>query len=152
MRPEDTEAAAAIENENFSRPWKKQGFLDAVCSPNALYFVAEQEGEIVGYAGLWVALDEGEITNVSVKPPCWGQHVGRKLMNAMLEAGNRAGVVSFFLEVRESNVRAISLYTSCGFEAVGVRKNLYEAPTENGIIMCKLCNSSDRSAHSLRRP
>lgn len=137
MRPEDTEAAAAIEQENFSKPWKKEGFMDAVCSPNAIYFVAEEDGEIVGYAGLWAALDEGEITNVSVKSGCWGRHVGRALMNAMLEAGSRAGVASFFLEVRESNARAISLYRSCGFTEAGIRKNFYEAPTENALVMCK---------------
>lgn len=137
MCPEDTDAAAVIEEENFSKPWKKEGFMDAVRSPNALYFVAEEEGQIVGYAGLWAALDEGEITNVSVKSSCWGRHVGKSLMDAMLEAGERAGVTSFFLEVRASNARAIALYRSCGFEEAGIRKNFYEAPTENALVMCK---------------
>ena len=137
MCPRDIEAVAAIEKENFSKPWKKQDFLDAVQSPNTLYFVAEQDGEIVGYAGMWAALDEGEITNVSVKEACWGQHVGRALMDSMIEAGEKAGVASFFLEVRESNERAAALYSSCGFEAAGRRKDFYEDPAEDGLVMCR---------------
>ena len=112
MRPEDTTAAAQIEAENFSRPWMASGFLDAVHSAHAIYFVAELDGVITGYAGMWTALDEGEITNVSVRSSCWGKHIGRQLVEALVEAGRKAGVSSFFLEARQSNKRAIALYLS----------------------------------------
>lgn len=80
---EDVQAAAAIERENFSKPWKEKDFADAVRSSNALYLTAEIEEEIVGYAGMWIALDEGEITNVSVKKDRWGCAIGKKLMEAL---------------------------------------------------------------------
>lgn len=139
MRPEDAEAAAKIEAMNFSKPWKEEGFLCAVRSPNALYFVAEEEGQIVGYAGMWIAVDEGEITNVSVHPDCWGKKIGKSLMEAMETAGREAGVTSYFLEVRQSNMRAQNLYQACGFQNAGIRKNFYEAPLEHALVMCKQC-------------
>ena len=137
MKPEDIKAVAEIEQMNFSKPWKEEGFLSAVRTPNAIYFVAEEEGEIVGYAGMWVSLDEGEITNVSVHPEHWGKKTGRSLMDALENAGKKAGVTSFFLEVRQSNTRAQALYKTCGFRTAGIRKNFYEAPVEHAIVMCK---------------
>lgn len=134
---EDTEEAAFIEAENFSKPWKQKDFENAVCLPNTLYMVIENETGIIGYAGMWIALDEGEITNVSVKKNCWGQKAGTCLMEEFLKEAKIRGVSSFFLEVRESNKRARNLYRSLGFEEIDVRKNFYEAPTENGIVMCK---------------
>lgn len=134
---EDVQAAAAIERENFSKPWKEKDFADAVRSSNALYLTAEIEEEIVGYAGMWIALDEGEITNVSVKKDRWGCAIGKKLMEALEEEGNKTGVTAFFLEVRKSNERARNLYKHCGFQEAGIRKNFYESPVEDGIVMCK---------------
>ena len=84
MRPEDTTAAAQIEAENFSRPWMASGFLDAVHSAHAIYFVAELDGVITGYAGMWTALDEGEITNVSVRSSCGGTCGGRQKSRGLL--------------------------------------------------------------------
>ena len=134
---EDVQAAAAIERENFSKPWKEKDFADAVRSSNALYLTAEIEEKIVGYAGMWIALDEGEITNVSVKKDRWGCAIGKKLMEALEEEGNKTGVAAFFLEVRKSNERARNLYKHCGFQEAGIRKNFYESPVEDGIVMCK---------------
>ena len=134
---EDVQAAAAIERENFSKPWKEKDFADAVRSSNALYLTAEIEEEIVGYAGMWIALDEGEITNVSVKKDRWGCAIGKKLMEALEEEGNKPGVAAFFLEVRKCTERARNLYKHCGFQEAGLRKNFYESPVEDGIVMCK---------------
>ena len=59
------------------------------------------------------------------------------IMKEFLEEAKKRGGVSFFLEVRESNMRARNLYRSFGFEEISVRRNFYEAPIENGIVMCK---------------
>ena len=66
MTIEDAEETAQIEVENFSKPWKQKDFEDAVRSKNTLYMVIENQDEIIGYAGMWLVLDEGEITNVSI--------------------------------------------------------------------------------------
>ena len=76
MTIEDAEEIAQIEAENFSKPWKQKDFEDAVHSKNTLYMVIENQNEIIGYAGMWLVLDEGEITNVSIKKSCWGQRAG----------------------------------------------------------------------------
>ena len=92
---------------------------------------------MVGYIGMWTVLDEGEITQVSVKRECQGRHIGRRLLEMLEEEGKRAGVASFFLEVRRSNAPAIHLYENCGFSVQGIRKNFYENPREDGILMEK---------------
>ena len=86
---------------------------------------------------MWIVLDEGEITNVSVKKEYQGQKIGRALLEKLEDLGRVKGVISYFLEVRESNERARALYESCGFSAISVRKNFYEEPVENGVVMCK---------------
>lgn len=134
---EDAEAAAIIEAENFSKPWTREGFAKAVQNKNAVYLVAELKGEILGYAGMWCALDEGEITNVSVKKSAQGRGIGKLLMQALEGKGKEEGVSSYFLEVRCSNERAIRLYEGCGFRRLGIRKNFYEAPVEDACIMGK---------------
>ena len=115
----------------------KKDFEDAVRSKNTLYMVIENQDEIIGYAGMWLVLDEGEITNVSIKKSCWGQRAGTHLMEEFLKEAEKRGGTSFFLEVRESNLRARKLYRSFGFEEIDVRKKFYEEPVEDGIVMCK---------------
>ena len=90
---EDAEAAAVIEAENFSKPWTREGFAKAVQNKNAVYLVAESKGEILGYAGMWCALDEGEITNVSVKKSAQGRGIGKLLMQALEGKGKEANTI-----------------------------------------------------------
>ncbi|HIZ66292.1 MAG TPA: ribosomal protein S18-alanine N-acetyltransferase [Candidatus Blautia pullicola] len=137
MREEDCRAVAEIEKANFTKPWSREAFLDATEKENAVYFTALWKEEPVGYIGMWKVLDEGEITNVSVKKIFQGKGIGRRLVERLLAEGSVQGVTSFFLEVRQSNESAIRLYTSCGFEAQGIRRNFYEAPREDAVLMCK---------------
>ena len=137
MREQDAAAVAQIEAENFSKSWKEADFLGAVRDEKALYLVAYLDKILVGYIGMWMVLDEGEITNVSVKKEYQGQKIGRALLERLEDLGRVKGVISYFLEVRESNERARALYESCGFSAISVRKNFYEEPVENGVVMCK---------------
>ena len=85
MTIEDAEETAQIEAENFSKPWKQKDFEDAVRSKNTLYMVIENQDEIIGYAGMWLVLDEGEITNVSIKKSCCGQRAGTHIMVEFLK-------------------------------------------------------------------
>lgn len=137
MEPGDIPQAAMIEKENFSLPWSENSFREALNKKENIYLTALEEDQVVGYIGMWVVLDEGEITQVSVKKDRQGNHIGRRLMEALEIEGKKEGVASFFLEVRKSNAAAIHLYESCGFSVQGIRKNFYEDPREDGILMGK---------------
>ena len=84
-----------IEAENFSKPWKQKDFEDAVRSKNTLYMVIENQDEIIGYAGMWLVLDEGEITNVSIKKSCWDKEPEHILWRIFKRSEKRGGCHSF---------------------------------------------------------
>lgn len=137
MQPEDVAAAAALEKACFSEPWSEQAFLDALKQPEALMLVAEKEHQLpVGYCGMYLSLDEAEITNVAVQPERRKQGIGDTILNAALAEAEKHGVQKIYLEVRESNAPAQKLYEKHGFESCGIRKNFYRKPTEHAIVMC----------------
>lgn len=135
MRSTDTAQVGYLEQQIFSQPWSEQGFQDALSSDNVVFLVAEIEGKIVGYCGMYCALDEGEITNVAVEKENRSQGVGRKLMEHLILEAKEAGIKNVILEVRVSNAPAIHLYESLGFSVQGVRKGFYEKPKEDGYVM-----------------
>ena len=129
---------AGLEKEIFSMPWSYEGFRSAVLMPQNVFLVAEEDGEICGYLGMYTSIDEGEITNVGVAPMSRNKGVGRKLVKAALDMAWQQKLVQVVLEVRVSNASAIHLYETCGFVNVGVRKGFYEQPKEDAYIM--ICN------------
>lgn len=137
MQIGDIPDVVRIEKVNFSRPWSDLGFLSALNKENTIYLTAELDGRIVGYAGMWIAADDGEITNVAVDKEFQNQKIGHLLLENMWKYGEKEGVTAYFLEVRSSNKPAITLYEHQGFRQAGLRKNFYEAPTEDGIVMIK---------------
>lgn len=137
MTKNDCEQVAAIEAASFSMPWSMKAFTDTVEKENFRYFVAEEAGEILGYCGFLFVLDEAEIPNVCVKASARKQGVGKQMMNALAEEATKLGIHMLFLEVRESNVAARTLYKSLGFSENGIRKNFYEQPVEHAILMSK---------------
>ena len=108
MQEEDLAEVAAIEKENFSRPWTEEGFRGAIDKENTCYLCAFVDKVPVGYAGMWSARDEGEITNVSVKKEYQGQRIGGRLLEELFRIGKERGVTDYFLEVRKSNQAAIA--------------------------------------------
>lgn len=137
MQPEDLPEVCRIEKQTFSMPWSEKGFLDSLKAENTCYLTVLSEGEVVGYCGLMKVLEEGDITNVAVKETCRGRGVGYAMLEKLLEKGKSQGIEAFTLEVRESNASAIGLYEKLGFVNCGVRKNYYENPVENAVIMWK---------------
>lgn len=135
MEKADCKAAARLEKEIFSLPWSEQGFLDALAMPENIFLVAEEAGEIYGYIGMYVSLDEGEITNVAVAPEKRGSGVGGMLLKESLELAGKKEIAQVVLEVRVSNQPAIHLYEKYGFEHCGVRKGFYDFPKEDAYIM-----------------
>lgn len=135
---DDLDQVMVIENENFSVPWTETGFFTYLMREDALFLVAEDEEEnILGYCGVIMVIGEGDITNVSVKKELQGQGIGKALLQELICQTVSRGVHTLFLEVRESNVAALALYEKQGFVRMGVRKNYYTDPVEDGITMSR---------------
>ncbi len=137
MVPGDVRQVAEIERSTFSIPWSEASFKDTLNREDTLYLVAEAEGEILGYCGLWQSLYEGEIPNVAVKESCRRRGVGKALLEALFLQGEKRGITAYTLEVRVGNSGAILLYEKLGFQAVGIRPGFYEKPKEDAVIMWK---------------
>ncbi|MCM1467807.1 MAG: ribosomal protein S18-alanine N-acetyltransferase [Alistipes sp.] len=135
MKPEDAPMAAVIEADNFSVPWSEKSFREAAVREGNIYVVAEEDGEILGYAGAWCVFGEADITNVCVRADSRKKGIATKMLRFLIEEGGHKEVTAFFLEVRESNLAAQALYEKFGFQKIGIRKNFYEKPVENGIVM-----------------
>ncbi len=137
MTLEDIEQVYNLENSIFSIPWSKDSFESSVKNKNTLFIVAEEEGEILGYLGMYIFSEEADISNVAVSKQYRRQHIAKQMMDDILLKAQAAGVKHVTLEVRETNVAAIKLYENMGFVEAGIRKNYYEEPTENALIMWK---------------
>lgn len=135
MELDDLDEVLAIENSLFSAPWSATGFFSFLIRDDTMFLVAEENDCIVGYCGVVMVLNEGDVTNVGVMTSRQGQGIGRQLMQALIGKSQEKGVTQLYLEVRKSNQRAISLYQSLGFHQVAIRKNYYESPIEDGILM-----------------
>lgn len=134
--PEDAGALAVLEQQCFAIPWTKDALeYDIRENKMATYIVAEDNGEIAGYAGFWVIAGECNINNVAVSPLHRRKHIGSAIMDTMIKSCTEAGINRFTLEVRKSNTAAINLYRKYGFEAFGERKGYYEDNGEDAIIM-----------------
>ncbi|MBO5200447.1 MAG: ribosomal protein S18-alanine N-acetyltransferase [Clostridia bacterium] len=132
--PADAEAVALLEAECFSSPWSEQAILDSY-SEGVLFILAEEEGRVIGYAGLQTVLDEGYITNIAVSRDFRGRGIGSSLVEQLKEKARQKGLAFISLEVRHSNAAAVALYEKQGFKTVGKRKNFYTAPLEDALIM-----------------
>ena len=135
MQMKDVWPVSRIEQEIFSKPWSYQGFVDALNLGSTIFRVAEEEGKIIGYIGMYLSLDEGEITNVAVAVTERQRGVGGLLLTEMKKEAERRSVARIVLEVRVSNDSAVRLYERSGFKNCGVRKGFYDMPKEDAYIM-----------------
>ena len=131
---EDIPAIAAMEGATF-RSGASEPFLASLTGGAGAVLAAEEGGALLGYAWYQLVLDEGYVGNVAVAESCRRQGVGTALVRAMLADAGERGAAFLTLEVRESNLAARRLYERCGFETVGVRRNYYERPREDAVLM-----------------
>ena len=133
---EDAKEIFAIEMECFSIPWSLDSIeTELLNEDKKLYYVVEDVNGVVGYAGAWLVYDEGQITNIAIRPSARRQGFGAKLTSALIEECFKRGMHEIFLEVRISNLSALSLYRQLGFTVKGMRKNYYSEPKEDAYIM-----------------
>ncbi len=129
------EEIARLEKECFSSPWSEEGLRSELDNSFARFFVALSDGKIAGYIGSHNVLGEVYITNVAVFPEFRRNGVGKTLVDFLVNEMKAEEAEFVTLEVRESNFNAIALYEKSGFEKVGKRKDFYEKPREDGVLM-----------------
>lgn len=139
MLPRDVDEVFEIEKNCFSRPWTKQALEEILSDEKAYYLVAYDPDTdcVCGYVGAYLVLDEADINQVAVALSYRRKQIATKLLQDFMQNLSEKGIVAITLEVRKSNVAAISLYEKMGFITEGIRKNFYEAPTEDACIMWK---------------
>ena len=136
MTADHLDEVAALERVCFSDPWSRRLLAAELDNDlSALLVALDNEGRVAGYAGLQVILDEGTVTNIAVRPDCRRQGVAGQLLQVFLNFAQGNHLAFLTLEVRSSNYDAIALYGSRGFRSVGRRKNYYEHPREDAVIM-----------------
>ena len=137
---EHLSALEMLERDVFAHPWSAKA-LSILCTDTAFAFLCEQDGAVLAYGGMLTVLDEGQITNIATAPGARRRGCGAAVMEALLGEARARGLSTVTLEVRVSNLPAISLYEKFGFHAVGKRKNFYSAPVEDALLM--QCDLSD---------
>ena len=136
MNADHLDEVAELERICFSTPWSRNMLAEELDNLLSAFLVAlDDRDRVVGYAGVQVILDEGYITNIAVRPECRQQGIAGKLLQVFLDFAQANKLAFLTLEVRASNHTAIMLYGSRGFRSVGRRKNYYEHPKEDAIIM-----------------
>ena len=127
----------ALEKASFSAPWSHAMLEEELFNPQASFLVAvDDDGAVVGYTGLHVVLDEGYIANVAVNDKYRRMGIAGEILDVYCRFGE-TNLAFLTLEVRPSNKAAIALYFSRDFEQVGRRKDYYNHPTEDAIIMTR---------------
>ncbi len=126
---------AQIERECFSDPWSEAALEEELYNPLASFIVAQRpDGAVLGYAGLHAVIDEGYLDNIAVRADYRGNGIADDLLDVFVRFG-REHLAFLTLEVRPTNEPAIQLYYKHGFAQVGRRKDYYQHPREDAIIM-----------------
>ena len=130
--------AAEIERLCFSDPWSEKMLAEHLANPCSLTLAAVGDtGRLLGDVGLLAVVDEGYITNVAVRPDCRRQGAAAALLDALEAQGKERELAFLTLEVRQSNAPARALYEKLGYVQAGLRRNYYENPREDAVIMTK---------------
>ena len=135
MLVEDLEQVMEIENQLFSVPWTKEGYFTFLTRDDTMFLVVEEKGKILGYCGLLMVLDEGDVTNVAVCRERQREGIGNFLVSSLLRLAGDQGISMIHLEVRSGNETSIRLYERLGFQRDGIRRNYYSDPEEDAVLM-----------------
>jgi ribosomal-protein-alanine N-acetyltransferase len=136
---EDVPALLELERQSFSHPWTVRHFRDALADErtDVLVLRGPPPPSLVGYCVVQTVVDEAHIHDVAVHPDLRRQGVGRWLLALALERAARQGARRAYLEVRQSNWPAVHLYRSLGFEVASMRREYYDRPTEDALVLRK---------------
>ncbi|MBQ8322155.1 MAG: ribosomal protein S18-alanine N-acetyltransferase [Clostridia bacterium] len=132
---DDASAICEMEERYFSDSWDKKDVFSYICSEGGMCFVALENGRVIAYVIGRMIAPEGEIYRVAVDEKYRQRGIGYRLLSFMLKTERGRGLETVFLEVRRNNAAAIALYRAHGFKDAGIRKNYYQNPTDDALIM-----------------
>ena len=138
MTAADVPAVARIEEACFSRPWSEKSLRESLEAAPYTFYVAVNGDDPVGYIGAYLTGDELNLTNLAVFPLWRKRGVGTALLREVMNLAAGRGLYGVTLEVRESNLAAIALYRKFGFTSAGKRKNYYDDPAEDALILWRV--------------
>ena len=139
LTKEDVDEVFEIEKICFpDDPWGKSSFENEVDNPHSVFVIATDDdaGRIIGYGGIWLVCDTGDITNIAVHPDYRQEGIGKKILDIMTDICKEREIKSITLEVRDGNQPAYNLYTKDGFVVNGRRKKYYKG-IDDAILMIK---------------
>lgn len=134
----DVRAIAALEQKIFSDPWSERSVHETLLEQHSILLVADKEGQVAGYCIAYSVLDEAEIARIAVDPACRRQGVGQEILEQLQVMCCEKEISHLMLEVREGNNAARAFYRANRFEVDGIRKNYYQSPVENAVLMSKV--------------
>lgn len=132
---EDIKQIAKLEKKTFSDAWTAKSLQDTLEQKQAFITVAEADGKVVGYCIIYYVMDEAEIARIAICDTVRRNGIGKGLLRYTCECCSERGVDRLLLDVRESNVGAIAFYEHFGFQKDGMRKQFYEMPKEDAVLM-----------------
>lgn len=136
LTKQDANGISLIEKVCFAHPWSQKSIEDSFDN-NTIFFGALCNNEIIGYCGIQTVCGEGYITNIAVLAEYRKKGVGQALVDRLILFADQQKLAFITLEVRVSNLDAVSLYTKSGFKNMGIRKNFYRDPSEDAYIMTR---------------
>lgn len=134
---EDIKQIAELEAKTFSDAWTERSVMESLEQTQAFITVAEDDGKVIGYCIIYYVMDEAEIARIAISEDVRRQGVGSGVLDYTCKCCREKEVTRLLLDVRESNKGAIAFYETYGFQADGVRKNFYDLPQENAVLMSK---------------
>lgn len=137
MKIQDSGQIAELEQEIFTDAWTQTGIEETFAQAHSVIVVAEEESKIQGYCILYVVLDEAEIARIGVTERVRYSGVGSLILQFGEKICKEKGTERLLLDVREGNLPARKFYEKHGFFVDGVRKNFYDNPKEDGVLMSK---------------
>ena len=136
-RPDDATAIAEMEEQIFGDPFNQKDIFSYICSDTGMCFTATDESGVIGYIVGRKIPPEGEIYRIAVREDTRQRGIGYRLLSYALKTESGQGVETVFLEVRSKNEPARALYKAYGFKEISIRKNYYQNPADDAIIMVK---------------
>lgn len=138
MTNDDLDEVMRIEELAYpNHHWSKNSFYQELSNKLAHYYcvVDTNTNELLAYIGYWQILEEAHITTLAVHPNYRNNQLAQILLMTLIDDCYKQMIKYITLEVRESNLAAISLYEKLGFSSIGQRKNYYQDNGENALIM-----------------